>query len=324
MTYFKAALSAPALHFKRLRLAEPILCNGEPIVRRTHSAIETEIIWEGRRFLLYLPFHRQSILHIEQFEEMAQERCRGPLIENLILHEELTLRDSIGQKHNFDVVLQEFPYGLMLRDAVMRYNADDVIVAIQKMKSRMDSIGFCHNNLNPSNLIICKDGSAHPLRYWYAKWEDFSDNDISQLLDFIESHRHDECKEALPHLLTQDYEAEYVTKRSKYDGITRLCRGSRYGFVDSDGSQITPFIYSWASELREDRAVVAKNGKMGAIDSNGRKVIPVIYKSVEFDIETGIFTATRNTYRYLIDYEGKIIRRTEIETEEPIQIEVEA
>jgi hypothetical protein len=55
---------------------------------------------------------------------------------------------------------------------------------------------------------------------------------------------------------------------------------------------------------------------MGAIDSLGRKVIPVIYNSLEFDIETGFFTATRGSYSYLINYEGEIIRRTkEVEAE---------
>ena len=65
----------------------------------------------------------------------------------------------------------------------------------------------------------------------------------------------------------------------------------------------------------EGGVIVAKNGKMGAINSDGKKVIPVIYKTLEFDIETGIFTATNDKYHYIIDYEGKIIRRAKIESE---------
>jgi hypothetical protein len=186
------------------------------------------------------------------------------------------------------------------------------------MKARMDAIGFCHNNLNPSNILICWSGIAHPLRYWYATWEVFSNNDISQLLDFVESNRHDELDTALSSLLAQDCEAEYTSTSTKSNGgITRLCRGSRYGFVDSDGIQITPFIYSWASDFQEGRAVVARNGKMGAIDSDGRKVIPVIYNTLEFDIATGFFDATRLGYRYTLNYEGEIIRRTKLEVEQP-------
>ena len=310
MTYFREALSAPALHFKRLRSAEPLLCNGAPIVRRTHSAIESEIMIDGKHFLLYLPFRRESLLHIENLEITAQNRSRSPLIENWILWEELTLIDSLGHKHCFDIILQKIPSGATLKDAVNYYPADVLIASIRSMKARMDTIGFCHNNLTPSNVLICEDGTAHPLRYWYAKWEVYSDNDISQLLDFVDKNRHDERDSALLHQLMQDTEAEYIASTPKSVGITRVCRAHKYGFVDCDGRQITPFIYSWASNFYEGRAIVARNGKMGAIDSYGRKVIPVIYSTLKFDVETGFFTATRGEYSYLINYEGDIIRRT--------------
>jgi hypothetical protein len=315
MTYFREALSAPALHFKRLRQAEPLLCNGAPIVRRTHTAIETEIVWEGRHYLLYLPFCHESTLHIEQLEKIAEERRRGPLVENIILREEFIMVNSLGQRHALDVILQALPSGAALKEAVNNYRADDLRAAVQSMKSRLDAIGFRHNNLTPSNVIICESGTARPLRYWYAEWEIYSDNDISQLLTFIDSNCNEESNTALSHPLAQDCEAEYVATSSK-GGITRLYRGYHYGFIDEDGRQITPFIYTWASDFQEGRAIVAKNGKMGAIDSLGRKVIPVIYNSLEFDIETGFFTATRGSYSYLINYEGEIIRRTkEVEAE---------
>lgn len=323
MTYFKEALSAPALHFKRLRLAEPLLCNGAIVVRRTHTAIETEIAIGGRRYLLYLPFRSESIRHIEALEAIAQERSRGALIENHILHEELMLRDSLGRKHLFDVVVQELPEGLPLREAINCYRADDLVASLRKMKSRMDATGFCHNNLTPSNIIISHCGSAHPLRYWYAEWELFSDNDISQLLDFVESNRHDRANSSLLPSLVQDCEAEYTATPHNSCGISRVRRGNLYGFIDCDGRQITPFEYSWASEFQEGRAIVAKGSKMGAIDSNGRKVIFVVYNSLEFDVESGFFTATNDRYRYLIDYNGAIVRRTKLEVETPHEANIE-
>lgn len=323
MTYFKEALSAPTLHFKRLRQAEPLVCNGEPIVRRTHSAIETEIMIGGEHLLLYLPFHCETIRHIEELEMIAQNRNRGPLLENRILCEELTLRDSLGQTESFDIILQKIPNGVMLKEAKNLYRADDLIAAVHNMKARMDAIGFRHNNLTPSNILICADGSAHPLRYWYAEWEIYSDNDISQLLDFLEPNRHNECDSTLLGQLAQDTEAEYIAAPTNSNIITRQCRGHKYGFVDGDGVQITPFIYTWASDFCEGRAIVAKSGKMGAINNYGNKVIPVIYNTLSFDMETGIFTASRGDYHYLLDYEGKIIRRTKIEEFERYEVAVE-
>lgn len=323
MTYFKVALSAPAHHFKRLRSAEPLLYNGSPIIRRTNSAIESEILWEGRRFLLYLPLQTESIHKIEELESIARERSRGPLLENHILYEEITMFDSVGHKHLFDIVLQELPSGKTLREAVNCYRANDLKAAIQKMKCRLDAIGFRHNNLTLSNILICDSGIARPLRYWYADWELYSDNDISQLIDFIERSSHAEFDATLSPLLAQDCEAEYNASPTAKRAISLRCKGHRYGFVDSDGRMITPFIYSWASNFEEGRAIVAKNGKMGAIDCNGRKVIPVIYNSLEFNIETGFFTATRTPYCYLIDYDGKIVRRTRIEENEHTMAAVE-
>lgn len=323
MTYFRVALSAPAHHFKRLRSAEPLFRDGEPIVRRTHSAIESEILWEGRRFLLLLPLRAEGVHRIEEFEATARERSRGPLLENRILYEELVMFDSLGHKHLFDIVLQELPSGITLKEAVNRYRADDLRAAIHKMKERMDAIGFRHNNLKPENILICKSGVARPLRYWYAEWEIFSDNDISLLLDFVERSCHDEFGAALSPLLVEDCQADYNAYPTAQGGIMLRRKGHCYGFVDSDGRAITPFVYSWASDFTEGRAIVAKNGKMGAIDCNGRKVIPVIYNSLEFNIETGFFTATRTPYCYLIDYDGKIVRRTRIEENEHAMAAVE-
>lgn len=312
MTSFKEALSAPALYFKRLRLAEPLLCNGSVIVRRTYSVIETEIYFNERHFLLFLPFSDESVRHIEELEYIARDRSRGPLIENRILREELSLFDSLGNKHSFDVILQELPSGVLLKDAVNRYRADDLRAAVLKMKQRLDAIGFCHHNLNPSNVIICNSGVARPLRYWYAEWETFSNNDISKLTEYIDSNSYGELDAVLPSLLVRDCEAEYEAESSKYDGIKRCCKCHRYGFVDNDGRQITPFVYSWASDFCEGRAIVADKNKMGVIDSSGRKILSVSYESVKFDVETGCFTAIKNGFCYLKNYEGETISRTKI------------
>lgn len=311
MTYFRQALSAPELHFKRLRQMEPISYDGQPNVTRTHHTIETEILWNGHRYLLSLPFSPTTISHIEKLEEISRERTLGPLIPNIILYDELTLLDSLGTRHTYDIILQQIPYGKPLCEALLTFRANEIRTAVIKMKERMDSLGFCHNNLRPYNIIICNNGTARPLRYWYAHWEVFSDNDISALLDIIDQNGHDEGHSYLDLQICNDTSADYEAPIS-YRSIRRECRCGRYGFIDEDGSIIAPFIYSWASHFQEGRAVVAKNHKMGAIDNRGKKIIPVIYHSLEFDISTGSFTATRDNYHYLLDYDGKLIRRTPI------------
>lgn len=312
MTSFEQALSAPNLHFKHLRQIEPLLCNGRPAITRTHLAIECEVIFNGQHFLLLLPFHNEDLKRIAHIEMVAKKHTRGVVLLNFIFDDELTMVDSLGNKHYFDIILQALPAGKTLKEAVNHYRAEDLHLAIHKMKRRLDAIGFRHNNLTPSNIIISDNGTAYPMRYWYAEWEIFSDNDISQPLEYIRSHYNrdiDSLRKIIFVDEKSDCDANQATTR---EGITRRCKGGRYGFVDSDGLQITPFVYSWASDFCEGRAIVARNGKMGVIDNNGRKVVHQIYDTIEFDIESGIFTATRKQYRYLIDYEGKIIQRSEI------------
>lgn len=313
MTYFEQALSAPALHFKRLRQAEPSLFNGRPIVRRTHTAIESEIVLEGRRYLLSLPFRSESVRYIEELERISRDRSRGPMIECRIFHEELTMVDALGRKHTFDVVLQEIPRGCMLSEAVHRYRAEDLRQAVLRMKERMDALGFCHHNLRPSNIALSEQGVAHPLRCWYAEWEVFSDNDVSQLLAFIDKYDNS-ATEDLKQPLVQQGELQHESTPKSCCGITRICKGGNYGFVADDGVQITPFIYSWASDFCEGRAIVAKGNKVGVIDCSGAKVIHSIYEKIDFDIDTGWFTAIRGGYRYLISYDGDIIRRESVLT----------
>ena len=283
--------------------------NGHPAINRTHLAIECEVIHNGRHFLLLLPFHSEDLERIASIEKVANERSRGVVLVNSIFDKELMMVDSLGHKHHFDIILQSRPAGATLKEAVHHYKAEDLLLIVHKMKQRLDAIGFCHNNLTPSNIIICKDGTALPQRYWYAEWEVFSDNDISQSVEYIKEHYSRDIDSLRKPLITSR-ENSCSTPIAR-DGITRLCKGGRYGFIDYDGLQITPFVYSWASDFCEGRAIVARNGKMGVINNRGGKVIHQIYDTIEFDVESGIFTATRDRYKYLIDYEGKIIQRRE-------------
>jgi hypothetical protein len=244
---------------------------------------------------------------------VAQERSRGPLLENYILYEELTMTDSLGNKHLFDLFMQELPPGMILRDAVNHYCATDLREAVCRMKERLDSIDCYHKNLNPSNVIICNSGVARPLRYWNAEWKSLANNDISQLIDLIDSYSNGELGNGLPCLLARDCEEEYIAKPIvAQDNIRCCCKGHRYGFIDADGRKITDYIYSSAGEFCEGRAIVSKNNKVGVIDTNGKSVLAVVYKSVEFDIETNVFTAINDSFCHLFDYNGTRITKTRI------------
>ena len=231
MTYFEQALSAPSVHFKRLRQIEPILRGGRPAINRTHLAIECEVIYRGCNFLLLLPFRNDDLERIVRIEKEAKRRSRGIVLTNFIFDKELTMVDSLGCEHHFDIILQAQPVGITLKEAAKCYKAEDLLLAIHKMKQHLDTIGFRHNNLTPSNIIIGNNGVAYPQRYWYAEWEVYSDNDISQAVEYIRSHyNHDVDSLRKPLFVNKD--AECATTPTTSEGITRICRCGRYGRSD--------------------------------------------------------------------------------------------
>ncbi len=313
MTSFREALSAPKLHFKRLGQTKPLYYDGKTAISSSNTIIETEIEWNDRHYMLYLPIVQERLEHIEQLESTAQERSRGPLIENIILYDELMLVDSRGNKHYYDIILQEKPKGKLLRDAVLHYKIADLRQAIKKMTSRLDAIGFNHKNLTPTNIIICDSGVARPLRYWYAEWELFSNNKVSHLADFLDRYDSEDNDLAKAPLFVREQEEDSNTEPKECEGITRRYKCGRYGFVDNDGKLITHYKYTWASDFREGRAIVSRNKKFGVINNQGKSIISTIYDSIDFDINTGIFTATYCGYKYTIDYNGNLIRRMKFE-----------
>jgi hypothetical protein len=315
MISFREALSAPKLHFKRLGQTKSFHYDHKNLINSTSSTFETEIDWNGRHYMLYTTWKRERIEHIEHLEEISQERSRGPLIENRILYDELMVIDSLGNKCYYDIILQERPKGMMLKEAVLYYKIADLRQVINKMKSRLDAIGFNHRNLTPSNILICDSGVARPLRYWYAEWEVFSNNDISQLEDFLDRYDSPECDLTKAPLLIKEHEEEEGgnIEPKECEGITRRYKCGRYGFVDCDGKQITKYQYIWASDFREGRAIVSRNNKFGVINNQGKCVIPTIYKSIDFDINTGLFHATMGNTKYTIDYNGTTIHHEKFE-----------
>ena len=76
--------------------------------------------------------------------------------------------------------------------------------------------------------------------------------------------------------------------------------------MNSDGKLITLYKYTWATDFHEGRAIVSCNNKFGVINNKGRCVIPTIYKSLNFDINTGLFHATMGNTKYIMDYNGEI------------------
>ena len=120
-----------------------------------------------------------------------------------------------------------------------------------------------------------------------------------------------------------------------HEGFARARRGGRYGFfavedratdnrfgATDDGVGVTdygfgaraeglhvaiPFVYLWADDFREGRAVVETEQGVGVIDKRGCEILPAVFDDVRYDVSAGCFEARLDEQRLLFGYAGEPI-----------------
>lgn len=65
------------------------------------------------------------------------------------------------------------------------------------------------------------------------------------------------------------------------DGLARIERDGKYGFIDNTGQVVIPPKYDLAWDFSEGLARVSQNGKAGFIDNTGKVVIPLKYDKAD-------------------------------------------
>jgi len=61
------------------------------------------------------------------------------------------------------------------------------------------------------------------------------------------------------------------------ENIYCIWTGEKFGFMNDEGKEITPYVYDHASPFNEGLACVMKDGKYGFINVDGIEIIPLIY-----------------------------------------------
>ena len=120
-----------------------------------------------------------------------------------------------------------------------------------------------------------------------------------------------------------------------HEGFARARRGGRYGFfavedratdnrfgatddgvgvtdygfgVQAEGLRVAiPFVYLWADDFREGRAVVETEQGVGVIDKRGCEILPAVFDDVRYDVSAGCFEAQLDEQRLLFGYAGEPI-----------------
>ncbi len=310
MTEFERALDIPHLYFCRLRNLRCRCANGRPLVHRTYYAAEAEVEWNSRRYLLYMPFRREMVAHIEELELALAGKDLPFFCHHQIFYNEML----VDGDNRADLILQELPEGVWLKDSCL--STAEVSHRLSVLDTQMRRVGFSHNNLSPANIIYDKSGVLRPMRYWYASLSpDTKDDTFATGVAFAEEEA---CRQRVEDI-ELGYNADATSYRGRMrDGMVRFMEGGKVGFYDEDGRVAIAPTYNSAGDFEEGRAVVADEAlKMGAIDKSGRTVVPLIYDDITFDVEQGLFFATKGPLLCVIDYCGEIISQQSYDADAP-------
>ena len=90
------------------------------------------------------------------------------------------------------------------------------------------------------------------------------------------------------------------------DGLAKVKRDGKYGFIDQTGKVVIPLNYDWAWWFSEGLASVKRNGKWGFIDNTGKVVIPLNYDDTWYFTE-GLAAVKQNGKYGFINQTGQII-----------------
>ena len=293
MTYLEQALISPKLHFKQLRNMEPALRNGRPALRRTYGIAECEISLEGKRYMLYMPFKPHVADIVEALEQKLLPLSATFICHNRILRNEFEYINLFGRRSVSDIIIQPIPDGIPFREALSIYSPPTMFYALKALKRDMESIGFSHNNLSPSNIIVSKGGELHLLRYWYAEIGEHCNDNFSTLEEMV----HSSCM----------YKTKPAPATESSNRLHRRYVNNLFGFDDSSGKCVIPYIYSWADDFKEERAIVAQRNLMGVIDPSGRVIIPIEYDDIEFNRRNNAFIGYRDNKQYILSFNGEDI-----------------
>lgn len=79
-----------------------------------------------------------------------------------------------------------------------------------------------------------------------------------------------------------------------------------YGFIDNEGNEIIPCVYSFVSDFDKGIAVVEKEGKWGAIDKKGNVIIPIKHDGLIGPVGNVYFAKNEGKWK-LFDFDNRLM-----------------
>ena len=95
------------------------------------------------------------------------------------------------------------------------------------------------------------------------------------------------------------------------EGVCSVIKGGKYGFIDTMGKVVIPFIFDGADNFYNKIDVVKMQSKYGAINRFGKIVIPYTYDFLAV-YEDKVLYAILNGKIHFLNYTGKEIPKQDI------------
>lgn len=308
ITSFVEALRAPHEHFSTLQGIEPLMRNGEPVVRRSSLFVEAEVSLNGRNYLLFAPLAPRVVVAASRTISLLEQISSDYLCDCHVYYAELKLHDDLDREFCCDVILQWLPEGEIFDVRYSAYSTDELCDMLRDLEAEHRRLHFSHNNLLPKNIIIGTDQRLHPIRYHYATIGSECRDDFESLLCEVKAA-------SVGGLIVEDCVLDYDASDPRYDevlmpheGLMRACHNGLFGFIGYDMEPVIPLEYLWVEDFYENRAVVESEQGMGVIDRSGNIIVPLEYEELRYSYSQGEFIARKALDVKIFDYNGHIKR----------------
>lgn len=102
---------------------------------------------------------------------------------------------------------------------------------------------------------------------------------------------------------TNDYDKLY----GFHEGLAKVCKDKKYGFIDKLGHEIIPCVYDDVEDFYLGVSIVTKDEKKGAINQQGHWVIPCKYDHISAFSKDSLAAASINEKSGFIDLKGNTV-----------------
>lgn len=100
---------------------------------------------------------------------------------------------------------------------------------------------------------------------------------------------------------------KYDELHNFHEGLARVCKNGKYGFIDKLGNEIIPCKYDYANDFEKGISIVEIDEKRGGINQRGKMVIPCIYDYITSFEKDSLTVASINDKSGIIDLNGNVI-----------------